>query len=186
MKKLFCIFLLILILISCKNSNPIKEIETLTYFTNAKDFQIFSTTNKNGVTQVIFKSENSKEYSANYQFKINKGLLDSLISISKNANSGSFKFKVPEKIWYCGYWHIVQITYENGEKIKFKYPFVNKDNKQFVPFESIIKQIKIDSLHATRLSVGKLDALYIKQEVLSKKTFKEDSIEIIKIIEKYK
>ena len=186
MKHIFCTFLLVFILVSCENSNQIKEIEMLTYFTDARDFEIYSITDKNGFTQTLFKSQTSKKYVDNYQSRIGKSLIDSIISICKNADNESFKFIAQKKMWYCGNWHSVQVTYENGEKIIFKYPYANNKNKQFIPFQSLNKQIQKDSLLATRLDIGQLGWLYIKQEDLSNYTFKKDSIEMKKYIEEHK
>ena len=176
MKQLLCIFSIIFILVSCKSSNQVEEIEMLTYYSNAKDFEIYSTTSNNGFTQTLSKSRTSKQYVDNYQSRIRKSLIDSILKVCKKANDQSFKFKASKKMWYCGYWHTVQITYENGKKIRFKYPFANNENKQFIPFQSLFHQIIKDSLRAARLNIGQIGGLYIKQEELSKITFKEDSI----------
>ncbi|PJJ10239.1 hypothetical protein CLU83_3638 [Flavobacterium sp. 1] len=74
-------------------------------------------------------------------------------------------------MWYCGDWHSVKVTYENGENLIFTYPFSNNQNKQFIPFESLTRQIQNDSLLATRLNIGQLGHLYIKQGDLSNLIF---------------
>ena len=173
MKQLFC--LLFLIMISCQDSHQIKEIEILTYFTNARDFRVYSTTNKSGFTQTLFKPESS-QYIDHCQSRIPKSLIDSIVSICKDGKDENFIFKSKKNIIYCGYWHSVRVTYENGEKLMFAYPYANEQNKQFFPFQSLSKQIQNDSLKATRIDIGQLGRLYLKQEDLSKVTFEKDSI----------
>ncbi|MEO8238390.1 MAG: hypothetical protein ABI576_09795 [Flavobacterium sp.] len=161
MKQLFYLLLPFLILISCKNSNQIKEIEILTYFNNARDFKIYSNTDNAGFTQTLYKSEASENVD-NYQTRIRKSIMDSIMNVCKNATDDNFIFKESKNMWYCGNWHSVKVTLENGEKLIFKYPYVNKQNKQFIAFQSLSNQIRNDSLHATRLNIGQLGALYIK------------------------
>lgn len=182
MKQLLLTFLLFFISVCCENSNQIKEIEILTYYSNAKDFQIYSSTGKNGFTQTLFKSKTSKEYIDNYQLRIRKSLMDSITKVCENADNQSFKFISKRKVWYCGYWHTVKITFENGKIIIFKYPYANNENMDFLPFQSLTEQIQNDSLVATRLNIGELGSIYSKQEDLSNYTFKEDSIEMKKYL----
>lgn len=178
------LILLCILLMSCQNSNEIKEIEILTYFNNARHFEIYSNTTKNGFTQTLFKSQTSN-FVDNYQTRINKRLMDSIVVICKNKTNTDFVFKTSKKIWYCGYWHKVQITYENGKTLNFTYPYSNNANKQFIPFQLLSEQIKKDSLHATRLNIGQLGSLYLKQEDFSNAIFKEDSLFIQKKIAEY-
>jgi len=177
MKRLFCLLLLFLFLIGCEDSNQVKEIEILTYFNNARNFQIYSTTGKEGFTQTLFKSETSGNVD-NYQTRIRKSLMDSIKNICKDASENDFIFKSSKHVWYCGEWHSVKITFENEKTILFKYPYANHENKQFSPFQSLSKQILNDSLLATRLNIGQLSGLYTKQEDLSDLTFRRDSIYI--------
>jgi len=174
MKRLFY-FISLIFFISCQNSDKIQEIEILTYFTNARDFQIYSTTDENGFTNVLFKSPESNLLD-NCQTRINKSLIDSIEKICKGKTADNFIFKSSKRIWYCGNWQSVKVTFENGKNLIFKYPFANNENKQFLPFQSLSTQIQHDSLSATRLNLGQFGKLSVKQEDLSNYTFKEDSI----------
>ena len=171
MKELFCI--LFLFLISCNNSNEIKEVEILTYFTSAREFKIYSTTDKSGFTQTLFRNQESS-YIDNCQTRIRKSLMDSIVNICKNKKNENFIFKSSKRIWYCGNRHAVKVTYENGEELMFSFPFANNENKPFIPFQSLLNQIQNDSLNATRLDIGQYGKLKIKQEDLSNVIFKKD------------
>jgi len=174
MKQLF--FILFLFLISCKNSKEIKEVEILTYFTNAREFEIYSSTEKSGFTQTLFRNQETK-YIDNCQLRIRKSLMDSIVKICENKKDENFIFKSSKRIWYCENRHAVRITFENGEKLMFIFPFANTENKQFFPFQSLLKQIQNDSLNATRINIGQYGKLKIKQEDISNITFKKDSIQ---------
>ena len=173
MKRLLCILLAFQFLMSCKNSNEIKEIEILTYYNNARDFRAYSTTQKSGFTQILFKSNEDQDYC---QTRIRKSIMDSIISICKNKNDNDFIFKKSKSILYCGYRHSIRVTYENGKKLSFIYPYTDTKNKQFIPFKALSNQIQNDSLNATRLDIGQFGNLHFKQEDLSNLTFKKDSI----------
>jgi len=181
MKPFFLLFFVFLT--GCKGSTEIKEVEILTYFTNAKEFQLYSSTGKNGFTQTLFRSH--KDSIDNFQTRISKELMDSISAVCRNKNEKDFVFKSTKKMWYCGNWKMVRITYENDEKLVFKFPYGNAQNKQFLPFESLSRQVRNDSLTATRLNIGQLDAVYTKQKSLSDYAFKEDSVYIHKLLEKY-
>ena len=172
MKKLLC--LLFLFLISCNNSNEVKEIEILTYFTNARNFRAYSTIAKNGFTQTLFKNEESS-YLDNCQSRIRKSLIDSILNVCRDSNDEDFIIKNPKKYLDC-YHHSIRVTYENGKKIEFIFTCFNKENKQFIPFQYLSNQIQNDSLNATRLDIGQYGKLKIKQEDLSNLIFKKDSI----------
>ena len=185
MKKILANCIVLFFLIGCTNSNQVKEIEILTYFNSAKDYQMYASIEKSGFTQTLFHNETSHHID-NCQSRIRKSLMDSLLSVCKNKKEKDFNFKSTKRILYCGNWHSVKITFENGGKIMFKYPFANKENKQFFPFESLLNQIQKDSLQATRLNIGQLGQLYLKQKELSNVTFKKDSIFNLQFIKKRK
>ena len=119
MKKIFYL-LSFCFLISCENSNQLKEIEVLTYYNNARDFIVYSNIDKNGFTEVLFKPEESKNID-NCQIQIRKSLMDSIVKICNNKSDKDFAFKTSKRIWYCGLWHSVRITYKNGKTQIFKY-----------------------------------------------------------------
>jgi hypothetical protein len=173
MKELFCV--LFLFLISCNNSAEIKEIEILTYFNSAREFEIYSTTDKSGFTQTLFRNQESN-YIINCQSRIRISLMDSIVNICRNKKNEDFAFKSSKYLWYCGCWHYVKVTYENGDHLMFRFPFANDENKQFFPFQSLSNQIQNDSVNATRLDFGQYGNLKIKQEDLSNLIFKKDSI----------
>ncbi len=183
MKQLFYI-IAFLLSISCQNSNQIKEIEVLTYFTNARNFEIYSSTDKTGFTQILFKKFES-DHLDNCQTKIDKSTIDSIEKLCNGKTAKDFMFKRSKKLWYCGNYKSVRITFENGEKLIFKYPFANDENKQFLPFQSLCNQVKHDSVSATRLNLGQLGQLCIKQEDLSNYNFKEDSIYMQNFLKKH-
>lgn len=174
MKKLFC--LLFLCLIGCNNSNEVKEIEILTYFSNARSFRVYSTIDKNGFTQTLFKTEESS-YIDNCQSRIRKSLIDSIINVCKDKNDEDFIIKNQKKYVLDSYHHSVRITYENGKEIEFIFTTFNEENKQFIPFQSLSNQIQNDSLNSTRIEIGQYGKLKIKQEDISNITFKKDSIQ---------
>lgn len=182
MKKLFC--LLFLSLIGCNNSNEVKEIEILTYFSNARNFRVYSTIDKSGFTQTLFKTEESS-YLDNCQSRIRKSLIDSIINVCRNRNDEDFIIKNPKRHILDSYSHSVRITYENGKKIEFiSSSFNMEEYKQFIPFKSLSNQIQKDSLIATRLDIGQLGHLYIKQRDFSNLTFAKDSIQFINYMKK--
>lgn len=174
MKQLF--FIIFLFFISCNTSNEVKEIEILTYFSNAKKFSVYSTIDKNGFTQSLFKKEESS-YIDNCQSRIRKSLIDSIINVCRDKNDEDFIIKNPKKYIFDSYHHSVRITYENGKKIEFIFSSFNEENKQFIPFQSLSNQIQSDSLNSTHLEIGQYGNLKIKQEDLSNITIKKDSIQ---------
>jgi len=184
MKRIFWLISLS-ILISCESSNQLKEIEILTYYNSARSFIIYSNIDKNGFTEILFKPEESENIDY-CQIRIRKSLMDSIVNICKNKNDEDFTFKSSKRIWYCGLWHSVKITYENGKTIIFKYPYANNENKQFFPFQSLSKQIQNDSLQATRLNLGKYGKISIKQKDFSDIIFRKDSIFNVNYIKKRK
>ncbi|WP_281635815.1 hypothetical protein [Flavobacterium marginilacus] len=183
LSRMFCILLSSLFLISCENSTQIKEIEILTYFDNARDFQTYSSINKNGFAETLFKSETSKKID-NCQMRIRKSLLDSIIAICKNKNDEDFIFKNSKQILYCGLSKNIRITYENRKTITFAYPSANNENKQFFLFQSLLKQIQNDSLKATRLNLNQIGKICTKQEEFSNIIFKKDSIFLMNYLKK--
>lgn len=184
-KKIFYFLLSVFCLISCKNANQVKEIEILTYFNNARNFSIYSNIDKNGYTETLFKSETSNKID-NCQIRVSKSLMDSIITICENKSEKDFIFKSSKQIWYCGFWHSVKVSYENGKTIIFKYPYANKENKQFLPFQSLSNQIQKDSLKAMRLNLGQLGEMINKQQNFSDISFQKDSIFIANYLKKRK
>jgi hypothetical protein len=175
MNRNFSILLILILLISCKKSNQITEIELLTYFSNAKDFKIYSNVDKNGFAKTLYKSVTSDSVDY-YQSRIDKSLIDTINVLCNDKTNQDFEFKLSKNVWYDCDWHIIKITYDSGEKLEFRYPYSNDINKQFIPFEKITKQIQRDSLSGVRLFNDKLGYLYLKQRELSESTFKKDSV----------
>ncbi|MGX7668746.1 hypothetical protein [Flavobacterium pedocola] len=183
MKPLFC--LVFLILFSCTDSNQVKDIELLIYFDDPKDFQVYSTINTTGLAQTLYKSEKSKSID-NCQSQIRKTLMDSIMRTCENKNEADFVFKASKYTWYCGNWHSVRITYENGKNIVFRYPYANSENKQFLPFQALSEQIQKDTLSANRSKIGQLSNIHTKQEKFSAITFEKDSLAFVESLKKEK
>jgi hypothetical protein len=76
---------------------------------------------------------------------------------------------------YDGFLKSVQITYNDGEKLDFQYPYADSMNLQFKLFEEVLKQIRKDSLTGNRI-FNRSGYLYSKQKELSNLTFNKDSI----------
>ena len=182
MKRIFLLFSMLFVLFSCNNSNEIEKIETLSYFTNARNFKLYSITYSNGFTEALHKSELGKI--DNYQTNIRNSLIDSIKKICRNKCDENFIFKKPKDIWYCGDLHSVKITFKNGKNLFFNYPFANEQNRQFIPFLSLFREIRKDSLQATRIDIGQIGNLILNQEKMSELAFKNDSIFYLKYFKK--
>ncbi|RZJ71785.1 hypothetical protein [Flavobacterium sp.] len=175
MGKLLCIF--VLIFIGCQKSKTVERIEVLSYFNNAKDFKIYATSDKMGKTEVLFKSKTSDSVD-NFHMKIAKTVWDSVVHESENWNPQKSKFANPDKFWYCGDRHGIAITYSDGQKLYFQYPFVDKHNKQFKAFQRIFNQIQRDSAKAQRWNFASVGKIHLEQKEMSAHFFKVDSTRI--------
>ncbi|UPQ80696.1 hypothetical protein M0M57_07605 [Flavobacterium azooxidireducens] len=178
MSRLVC--LLLIMLVSC-NSNQIKEIEVLSYYDQARNYEIYSSIDVNGFAQVLSKNELSNRID-NYQTTIRKSLMDSILNECQTITDESFHFKPSKKIWYCGLNHTVRITYKDGNKYDFQYLYPYEGNKQFIPFQLLFMQIRSDSLNASRLNSGQQGKLFLKQNNLSLFSTTQDSIKNLKYL----